>query len=255
MFKARFALLCSLLWLSLACHAAADNYLRLAATEWPPYTSSNLPGSGLAAEIVAAAFRQVGYRVEYVVRPWLRAQRMVQNGELDGMGIAWYTDERAATMAYSRPFLRTEIVLIKHRDDDTVYDHPDHLNNKHFSVLRGYGYLNLVQSESIRTTVLDNLEQSFEMLASKRIDLTLEEKLNAQYRLSFLAPSIRRLIAFAPRPLEVKDLHITISRKHPHYEQIIADFNRGLGQIIADGSYQALLQSYQPRLTPLGVLE
>ncbi len=250
--KPLIILLLSLLVLSSFSHASAEINLRFAATEWPPYTGSNLRGGGLAAEIVTAAFKRVGYRVEFVVRPWLRAQKMVENGQLDGMGIAWYTDERAATMAYSRPYLKTEIVLIKHRDDYASYEEPDDLNNKHFSILRGYGYLNLVQSDSIRTTVLDSLEQSFEMLANKRIDLTLEEKLNAQHRLSFLPAQTRNVIAFVPRPLEIKDLHITISHNNKDYERIISDFNRGLELIIEDGSYRGFFQSYQT--LPLGVV-
>ncbi len=242
-----------LLILSPFCRAVPGPELLFAAAEWPPYTGTGLRGGGLAAEIVTEAFQRVGYRVEFKVFPWLRAQNMVRNGQLDGMGIAWYTRERAGHMAYSRPYLKTEIVLIKHRDDQRYYDTPEQLDNKHFGVLRGYGYRNLVDSDGVRTTVLDNLEQSFHMLAKKRIDLTLEERLNAGHRLSQLPADIREAIAFVPRPLEVKDLHLTISHNRKDHQRIIADFNRGLKLIVEDGTYRNILHSWQP--LPLGIEE
>jgi len=169
------------------------------------------------------------------------------------MGIAWYTDERAKSMTYSRPYLQTQIVLIKHRDDSSDYQQTSDLDNKHFGVLRGYGYLNLVQSDSIQKTVLNSLEQSFRMLSNKRIDLTLEEKLNAHHRLSFLPDPIKEQVVIGNHPLQVKDLHITISKNIKEHERIIADFNQGLDLIIKDGTYVKIIKSHQPQ--PLGIVK
>lgn len=229
----------------------AENNIRLAATDWPPYTGNNLLHGGVAAEIVNAAFARVGYHSKFMVYPWARAQQMVKEGFLDGMGIAWYTEERAINMAYSQPYLKTQIVLIKHRDDQHQYLKLSDLNNKHFGVLRGYGYLNLVQSETIRKTLLGTLAQSFQMLSTKRIDLTLEEKLNAHHHLAQLPIAVQQNIIIGDRPLQVKDLHMTISRSVENYQQIINDFNRGLSQILEDGTYAKILGAYQP--LPLGI--
>jgi len=56
--------------------------LHLAATEWPPYTGSNLIHGGIAAEIVNTIFERMGYYSEFNVYPWQRAQIMVKEGLL-----------------------------------------------------------------------------------------------------------------------------------------------------------------------------
>ena len=238
------ALLFSLIVLNSFSQASTEINLKLAATEWPPYTGENLSNGGLAAEIVTAAFNQVGYRATFVVAPWARAQMMVKEGQLDGLGIAWYTDKRAKTMAYSQPFLKTEIVLIKHKDDLERYQTPDDLEDKHFSILRGYGYTNLLPLDSIQTTVLDSLEQSLQMLVNRRIDLTIEDKLNARYHLSHLPEQTQEKIAFVPQPLKINNLHITISRSKKNHALTISDFNRGLELILQNGTYHKILNAY-----------
>ncbi|WP_165840135.1 substrate-binding periplasmic protein [Motiliproteus coralliicola] len=230
---------------------SAKPVLKLAATEWAPYTSVTLASGGVASELVTAAFNQVGYDVEVMVYPWQRAQHMVKQGVLDGMAIAWYTEERNLRMLYSRPYLKTEIVLLKHRSDLNTYG-DEEMEGKLFAVMRGYGYLGSIPAKHYRTSVSDSLEQSLLMLGRKRVDLVLEERLQAHHKLALLPRIDRDKIHFG-RSLEVRPLHLTISRGHPQHRQIIDDFNRGLALLIERGEYARILANYEP--APLSVAD
>ena len=248
----RFSSLFVLCLASLSLSAQAQNLSQkqetvlLAATEWPPYTSKHLPDQGVAAEVVIAAFKQSGLEVELQIYPWARGQAMVRSGHLHGLGIAWFTEQRNREMLYSDPFLKTEIVLIKNRHDFQDYSRVENRQGKHFAVLRGYGYMDLVPKEQVRISTLADLEQSLQMLAAGRVDLTLEEKLNAHYRLAKLPFDTQQKIEFVEPALQVKDLFITISRQHPRHKAIIQAFNQGLKQLIASGEYREILRHYTP---------
>lgn len=249
--KMKQAICVFVVFITISSALSAQKHLKFAATEWPPYTTNTLEDGGVSNQIVTTAFNRVGYSVDFVIQPWKRAQKMVSKGALDGMGIAWYTEKRAETMVYSEPYLLNEIVLIKHTNDLGKYSSNSAYNGKHFGVLRGYGYLNLVESTTTKVTVLDNLEQSLRMLSRNRIDLTLEERLNFQTRLALLPETVQNSISFLPNPLEIKPLHITISKELANHNEIIAEFNRGLGLIRQEGKYQAIIDGYHPK--PLGV--
>lgn len=242
----------ALILLLLASTVGAKPVLKFAATEWVPYTSASMAGGGVAAEIVQAAFKQVDYDVEVLIYPWQRAQNMVKQGALDGMAIAWFTEERNLRMLYSRPYLNTEIVLLQHRDDGNAYAQPQMLEGKSFAVIRGYGYLNSIPTKNYQTSVSDSLEQSLMMLGRKRVDLTLEERLNAFHRLASMPFEERERVRFG-RSLEVRPLHLTVSRGHPDHRQIIEDFNRGLSLLIETGAYAKILERHDP--APLSVVD
>ncbi|WP_421868278.1 substrate-binding periplasmic protein [Motiliproteus sp.] len=242
--------LSALILLLLAGTVVAKPVLKFAAAEWVPYTTASMTSGGVAAEIVQAAFKQVDYDVEVLIYPWQRAQNMVKQGALDGMAIAWFTDERNLRMLYSRPYLNTEIVLLQHRDDDNSYAQPKSMEGKLFAVIRGYGYLNSIPTNYYQTSVSDSLEQSLMMLGRKRVDLTLEERLNAFHRLALMTDDERQRVRFG-RSLQVRPLHLTVSRGHPNHRRIIDDFNHGLDLLIEKGDYARILKRYDP--SPISV--
>ena len=63
---------------------SAEESLVLGIGEWKPWNSKDLPGNGIASQIVTEAFEAVGIRVEYKYYPWRRAYEMTLSGALDG---------------------------------------------------------------------------------------------------------------------------------------------------------------------------
>ncbi len=225
--------------------------LKMGGTEWSPYIGRELKDHGIAAEIVTKIFQNAGHGVEFMFFPWKRTQVLVKAGKLDGLAIAWYTKERAETMCYSLPYINTAIVLIKHKNDPFVYNKIDDLEGKNIGVIRGYGYLKKIESDKIQKSFVSSLEQNLRKVVKGRIDLTLEEKLNAEKTIALLPQEIQTALTIIEKPFEIKKLHITLSKQIPNHQQLIDDFNTALTSMVKDGSYQQMLDTLKQK--PLGI--
>ncbi len=225
--------------------------LKMGGTEWSPYMGSELQHHGIAAQIVTQIFSQTGHQVEFKFFPWKRTQVLVKTGQLDGLAIAWFTKERAETMVYSKPYIRTAIVLIKRKDDPFAYNGIQDLDGKNIGVIMGYGYLKKIQSSKIQKSFVKTLEQNLRKLAGGRIDLTMEEKINAQITIASMPREIQAALTIIENPFETKELHITLSKNIPQHQALLDNFNRVLAAMIKDGRYQRMLDHLDP--TPLGV--
>ena len=71
---------------------SANETIRIANGEWPPYLSKELKHYGVASRIVAEAFALEGVKVKYGFFPWGRAYAVVQRGEWDG-SVIWTIKE------------------------------------------------------------------------------------------------------------------------------------------------------------------
>lgn len=219
--------------------------LKMGGTEWSPYIGSKLKNHGIAAEIVTQIFKRAGHKVKFIFFPWKRTQYLLKTGELDGLAIAWHTEERARTMGYSIPYLNTAIVLIKRKNDPFVYNKVEDLEGKNIGVILGYGYLKKIESDKIQKSFVKTLEQNLLKLVNKRIDLTMEEKLNAQKIISLMPENIQSSLTILEKPFEVKELHITLSKNIPNYRELLDDFNNALMAMVKDGSYKRMIHSFK----------
>jgi polar amino acid transport system substrate-binding protein len=83
---------------------AEQNIIRLATLEWEPYIGSKMPRNGLTAEIVAEAFKRVGYTVDIKFYPWTEAVKLGETGKVDGIFPAYHSKHREAHFLFSDPF-------------------------------------------------------------------------------------------------------------------------------------------------------
>ena len=67
----------------------------LATDPFPPFHSPEVKGYGFFAEIVQAAFKEVGHDLKIEFVPWNRAFELSQTGYYDGVIGALYSDDRA----------------------------------------------------------------------------------------------------------------------------------------------------------------
>lgn len=246
-FKPCFFLVVLLFYTSMA--GAVE--IKLGGTEWAPYMGKNIKNHGIAAQIVTQIFARAGHGVKFSFYPWKRTQHLVKTGKLDGLAIAWFTRERAKTMGYSRPYVNTAIVLIKRKSDPFVYNQIEDLHGKLMGVILGYGYLKKIESEKIGKEFVKTLYSNLTKLERKRIDLTMEEKLNAEKIMATLPEEIQNKLVIMDTPFEVKALHMTLSRKLPNHGALLKDFDEALADMLKDGTYQLMLDNLSQK--PLAV--
>jgi len=60
--------------------------VRLAVSEWPPFTGEHLPGNGIGTDTLRQMLGRAGYQLELVWLPWTRAVRdgSGMDSKLDG---------------------------------------------------------------------------------------------------------------------------------------------------------------------------
>jgi len=214
----------------------------LATWNWAPYYAENLPNGGAATEIVKASFKRVGYELEVKWVPWTRAIEKAKEGEFDGVLGVWYTEERARSFTYSKPFFKNEIVFFKRKDETINYISPSDIMTYRVGVTRNSGpHEWLKEKYSKNLDLVGSASLNIKKLMAKRFDLLVDEKLGILYILNNEFPEWKNAIESLDPPLQVNELHIMISQKNIYHQKIINDFNRGLREIRQDGTFENIL--------------
>lgn len=211
--------------------------LFLAAPEdFVPFSSKSLPNGGIATEIVRQAFLQAGYEIDVVWVPWPRALENAKKGIYDGVLGAWYTEERTQFFTYSLPFFKNEIVFFKRKDERIAYKSLKDLKPYRIGVAKNAAPHELLKSElAANLEVANSGILSIKMLMGKRFNMIAEEKLSVIHLLNNNFPQWRNTIEVMDPPLQINNLHVIISKKLPHHQNITADFNAGLQKILSEG--------------------
>lgn len=221
-------------------HAVAANRIKLGAGEWPPYFSQSLKHNGSFAYIVTQAFAAAGYDVEYSFLPWKRALQEAEDGVLDGSPGWKSTPERAQSFLFSDPVITSTSVLFHLKGTSLDWSTIDDLMGRRIGITAGYSYgtdfdAAVADKRLIVDAAKDDLT-ALRMLLAKRTELVVMNRdvgFDIMHR--SLLPSDAAAIIFNEKPIDQQPSFLAISKKTPHAEQVIADFNRGLAKIRGDG--------------------
>ncbi len=114
--------------------------LQFSAGEWPPYLGANLPGQGIAAQLIRDIFADAGYQVSFHFLPWPRAYRETLHGQYAATAIWMYAPERAIDFYYSAAVLEEEFVLFHLKAQPILFDKLEDLAGVELGGGFGYSY-------------------------------------------------------------------------------------------------------------------
>lgn len=235
------------MWVAPVAHA--EQALRVAANTWPPYVDESLPGSGLAMEIVSTAFERAGYPIQVSIQSWPRTLEGARVGVYDVIAAAWYSDERAATLAFSKPYYYNEIRFLKRKGTDIHYQQLSDLKGLLIGVVRDYAYSDeFNRSPELARVGANHVIQNLLRLTQGQIDLTLGDELVLRYQLQAFLPNAIQNLEFLPKPLTRKGIHVAVSKENPAHARIVAEFDKALAQTKADGTWQRIVDGHVQRL-------
>ncbi|KPW16497.1 Solute-binding family 3 protein [Pseudomonas savastanoi] len=227
----------------LMAHASAAEKLRLVADPWPPFTDALLLNGGLATDIVNTALRRAGYTTLYEQVPWARAMLGLSEGRHDVLINAWFSEDRTKIGQFSAEYLLNRVRFIKRKESAIEVRSHEQLHNYMIAVVRGYAYSPAFDSDSLLKKVpVQNFSTAVRMLAAERVDLTLEDEYVARYNLAMEPDEVRDRVEFLPGSLSENSLHILVSLKNPQHAKIVADFDREIAAMKADGTYDELFR-------------
>ena len=235
----------ALIGLLLLAHSAAAEKLRLVADAWPPFTDATLVSGGLATDIVSTALARAGYASDFEQVPWARALLGVGEGRYDVLVNAWYTEERTKLGQFSGEYLLNRVRFLKRKDVPIEFNNLQQLHTYPIAVVRGYAYSpEFDEDVSLQKVPVHNFAMAVRMVAADRVKLTLEDEYVARYYLARESAKVRNSVEFLPKPLSENSLHILVSLKNPQHEQIVANFDREIAEMKADGSYERLIKQH-----------
>ncbi len=236
--------------LSLALAAAGGNALArelvVGGSPWPPYDGEDLPQKGMAMAIISTALERAGYRLSYVFDTWPRVLEGARLGVYDVLPAVWYTRDRARDLAFSKPYLASDVRFIKRKDRNIEFNNLTDLQGLMIGIVKDYGYGDeFAQAPGLIRVNANYIVQNLLKVAQRQVDLTLGDERTLTYALTLYMPESVKDLEFLPKPLEHRDLHIAVSKATADYPSIVSDFDKAIAAMKADGSYQKLVSDYE----------
>jgi ABC-type amino acid transport substrate-binding protein len=124
----------------------------------PIVYDDNGTAKGVAVDIAKAVGDRIGYEVKVVTANWEQAQRMMLNGEADGLLQINPSPERNELYDFSRPLLKSDFSMFVQAGNEalrSIYD----LKNRRVGVeAGGYPYTLLTRYEAVDIVIIDDWE-------------------------------------------------------------------------------------------------
>jgi len=232
--------------------AKGQDVVKWVFTDYPPANFRTEEGnfSGFFYDIVMEIFQQrLGLRVDIAIYPWKRCQRMVKSGEADIMVTIPTPERKKYAVTHRRP------VWVKRRILYTYRDHPRiqeiHLVNGLAAIKEG-GYRVIsylgngwtekeVQGAGIPVLFATTVDNMYRMLAAKRGDLIIEEKVLAAPHIVELGLSEK--ISETGGIGSASGFYILIGRRSVH-ASLISKLDREVEDMRNQGRLEKIIRNY-----------
>lgn len=241
----------TILWISIALvisfyettTSAQECDIKMVAVNWEPYYGATLENGGVITDLVSTAFKRVGYKPSVTYVPWVRALWLAEAAKKDVVLGVYYNEERDKIYHYSNPFFNIEIgFIVPIEKGITTYNSLKDLSNYRIGVNKGWAYTpefdaaDYLNKDEGRDQII-----SIRKFLANRTDIIAISINIFKYEISKMENHhINEFVVLDPI-LSKNPLHIMISRLLPDYKKIINDFNQGMYEIKADGTYDQIL--------------
>ena len=232
-----------LLGLLLIAQDALAQKLRLAGDAWALFADVSLLNDGLSTELIRTALGRAGYTTEYEQVPWARAIHGIGEGRYDILINAWYSEDRTRIGQFSGEYMVNRLRFLKRKTSTVDYQSLTQLHPYSIAVVRSYAYSPAFDSDAeLKKVLVASFSTAVRMLAAGRVELTVEDEYAARFALSREPDEVRDNVEFLPKSLSENSLHILVSLKNPDHEKIVADFDKAIAAMKADGTYDKLFK-------------
>ncbi len=224
--------------------------IRLAAENISPYCSESLPKNGPLTEIVVATFARVNIPVaiDFMSRTQLLEQ--VKSGRYWAGFAVESTPMGQNHYLYSNPITKTgPISLYKRRNTINDYKSPKDLSRFCTGIIHGYSYDSILGDISgLDLLYAEGIETLLDRLLTGTIDMFIADSLVVQKTFKRIPESKKNLIQRIPVITEnltdTQSLFLIFSKQSPYAEKLRDDFNRGLKEILDDGTFSSILKRH-----------
>lgn len=216
--------------------------LKLASDVWPPFTNVEKEKS-FALDLVREALNRGSIQTVYSIVNFGEVITGIDDGSFDGSAALWIDNERKKKYNFSSPYLQNQLILVGRKGSDVSAASLAELKGKRIGVVENYAYGEEISSSRYIVLVKGNSDQqNLERLLSEDIDYMLVDALLIQYLLKFQLNDVTEFLEIAEEPLIVKSLHFALRKDVPDGGKIVSAFNDAIKAMVADGSYNRILE-------------
>ena len=221
---------------------AETSRLRLASDAWPPFT--NVTGkSRLAIDLVHEALRRAGVGEETTIATWKDVTAGLGDGRFDGSAAIWRSPDREKFLLFSKPYLENRLVLVGAKGSDVSAPRLGALAGKRVAVVEQYAYGDAVEgAQGPRFIQGQSDQENLTKLLGGDVDYMLVDDLLIRYLVKQQQEEARRHLEIGTTPLVLRTLHFAVRRDLPGAKAIIDGFNEQIDKMLADGTYNVILQ-------------
>ncbi len=209
---------------------------------WSPWTYHDETGKlvGYDVEVAAAIAEKLGVKPEYVEGEWDGLLAGLDAGRYDMMvnGVT-ITDERKETYNFSTPYAYNKTAVVVNAANTDITKMED-LKGKNTANTISSTYAAVAESYGATVTGVDDLNQTFELLLSGRIDATLNDEV----------VYVDYMKAHPDAPLKIACFDSVATsvgipvRKDAASESLLAAIDKALAELAADGTLTELANKY-----------
>jgi len=221
---------------------AQTESLKLSSDVWPPFTNVEEEKS-IALDIVEEALKSINITANYEIANFGSVMDKIASGISDGSAALWWDKSREEHLVFSDPYLQNQLILVGKKGTNVDVSSFSELNEKRIGVVENYAYgEELIAGKNNEIVTGTSDQQNLERLLSDQIDHFLVDALLIQYLLKYQLNDVSEFLEIGEFPLITKTLHLAIRKEIPDAEQILDQFNTAIKTMIADGSYNEILE-------------
>ena len=213
--------------------------------DFKPYTDEDLPEGGLASEIVATAFRDLGYEpvIDYI--NWSSALDLSQRGKFAATWPWVPTAEREENFFYSLPLAEELTFAYWNKSSPKTFDTIDDLAGH--EVCRAAGYFtdfldDLIESGQIGFHQRKDIKDCWLGLADGTFDFVVQGEYEAVAQLAEL--SLTDQFARSENVVATKTLHLVFPKSIGESESLRDQFDQAFQQMEQSGELNRIVEKH-----------
>jgi polar amino acid transport system substrate-binding protein len=244
MMRRRLLVLLALLglstWAAFALAAPAAP-IKLVSDVWPPFTDEDKKPHE-ALDLVQGALQRAALRSTSTIMTFSAALAGLEQGKFDGSAALWKTPERERYLLFSKPYLENRLLLVARKGESVAFSRMAELRGKRLALTRGYGYGDAVtKAPGVQIVYRDSDTECLRAVLAKEADYLLLDELMVRHLYAFYADKANELIVPGLAPIVRYPLHFALRKDYPNAAKIMADFDRNIERMMADGTYNVVL--------------
>lgn len=216
--------------------------IKLASDVWPPFTNIETEQAFAYALVKEGLSRSYVTTQNHIVS-FDDVIQGISDKVYDGSAALWKTSEREEYLLYSQPYLQNQLILVGRKGMDVSASTLEGLKGKTIAVVSSYAYGDVL-SHIPNTEYIagKNDQDNLQKLLKGEVDYMLVDRLLIEYLVMYQQEEVAQYLSIGSSTLLTRGLHLAIRKDVPDAQGIIQRFNESILKMVADGTYNQILQ-------------